>query len=375
MNSKRRVHFLDHNSGMPVDPRVLERFLEIERDCPANPGGLHTAGRRSRAVLEDARRQVAESLGCSPDGVFFLSGATESNNLCVHGLGDPDLPILCGGIEHASVDVPSRNRGRVLLQNDDQARLIAAPPGQPVGALTAVHAQSEVGTIQPIAELGALARTLGVPFHVDAAQSLGRLPLDEVVANADTIALSGHKSGGLRGASALIVRDPSMRPRPLLVGGAQEGGLRPGTTSPSLAAATALACELGVREQADRAERMRAARDAFDRVLAEAREGRRLTPADSLPNTSMWHFPVPDGRALLLALDLAGVQASQGSACTTGTPAPPAVLTALGFEAEDARRCVRFSFGTDQSVEDGIDAGQRVIDVLKRSLVRNTERA
>ena len=368
MSQQQPAIFLDHNAGTPVDPRVLERFLQVERECPANPGGLHTPGRRARGALEEARREVAAVLDAEPDQVLFVSGATEANNLVVGGVGDQALPVLCGDVEHASVAGPAQRRGRVDLDVDERARLVVERPAVEVGLLAAVHAQSEVGTLQPIARLGGLAADLGVPFHVDAAQSVGRLPLDEVLEHADSVAFSTHKAGGLRGGSMLLLRNDRVRPSPLIVGGAQEGGLRPGTTSPSLAAATALAIRLAVEEREQRADQMRAARDRFVEVLRSESSGRLLTPLDeALPNTAMWWFPVADGRALLLGLDLAGVHASQGSACTTGSPEPPAVLRAVGLDVDDARRCVRFSFGPDQGPGVAEDAARRVAAVVARS--------
>lgn len=364
--------FLDHNAGTPVDSRVLDRFLEVERLCPANPGGLHGPGRRARAALEEARSEAAEALGVTADEVLFVSGATEANNLVVAGVGDPDLPVLCGDVEHASIAGPARRRGRIDLELDHEARLLpvlpAALEGTPVGLLCAVHAQSEVGTVQPIGELADLARSLEIPFHVDAAQSIGRLPLDEVLELADSVSFSTHKAGGMRGGSMLLLRSERVRPRPLIVGGAQERGLRPGTTSPSLAAATARAVHLAVEERETRSREMREARDHFVGVLNDRSPGRLLTPLeDSLPNTAMWWFPVPDGRSLLMGLDLCGVHASQGSACTTGSPEPPAVLGALGLDAADARRCVRFSFGVGQDPATAEDAAQRVAEVVART--------
>jgi cysteine desulfurase len=209
-----------------------------------------------------------------------------------------------------------------------------------------VHGQSEVGTLQPIGDAARLATELRVPLFVDAAQTLGRVPLAPIFETADAVSLSPHKAGGLRGMGVLVVCS-SLGVRPLLLGGGQERGLRPGTMSPALAAATSLAIELAIAEQAERAARMAAARVAFLAGLAEASvDLMRIGDESScLPNTLMLQFAHLDGRHLLPALDLEGVEASQGSACSSGSPTPPHVLSAMGLDEASARACVRFSFG------------------------------
>lgn len=365
-----RIHHLDHNATTPADPRVLECFVAVERECPANPGSLHAAGRKARAAVEDARARIATALGCAVDDVFFTSGGTESNNLAIRGLGDPALPVLCAELEHPSVLAPARHRGCRTWAVDPEGRVVVQRPDGPVGLLALVHGQNEVGTLQDVAAAAALAQELGVGLHVDAAQTLGRVALAPVVAAATTVSLSPHKCGGLRGIGVLLARGAGAGLRPLLLGGGQEHGLRPGTQGAALCQSAALCIELAVAEQLARAGAMAAARAAFIAALAEAGAAHRvLTPAASLPNTLMVHFPGVDGRALLPALDLAGVQASQGSACSSGSPTPPRVLTAMGLDAEIARACVRFSFSPRHEIVDAREAGTttgRVVARLQR---------
>jgi cysteine desulfurase len=193
------------------------------------------------------------------------------------------------------------------------------------------------------------------------------MDLAAAVQCADTLTVSAHKVGGLRGASVLVVREPSSL-RPLVVGGSQERGLRAGTVSPSLAAATSLAIRLAVEEWSMRAERMRAARAAFADALGNDLPGRCLTPEHSVPNTSMYLFRGVDGRNLLPALDMAGVEASQGSACSSGAPSPPRVLAAMGLCELDARACVRFSFSHTTSTDEAARAGDITRGVVQRLL-------
>ncbi|MDO8348919.1 MAG: aminotransferase class V-fold PLP-dependent enzyme [Planctomycetota bacterium] len=364
--SQEPAFYCDFNAGAPVEPDVLERFLVVERDVPGNPASVHGPGRRARAVLETARERIAAALRVDVDDVLFTSGGTESANLAVHGLGDPRLPVLLSEAEHPAVMEPARARGIVRWRVDDDGAACVEDPGCAVGLVCLVHAQSELGTLQPVAQAAVLSKQLGVPMFVDAAQSLGRVPLDAALDAADALALSPHKCGGLRGHGVLVVRDAAARLRPLLRGGGQEQALRPGTQSPALAAANALAIERAVREQPERATNMASTRAAFLRGLCDsAAEHRVLTPLErSVPNTVMIALPHLEGRNLLPALDLSGIHASHGAACSSGSPTPPQILMALGMAEHAARACVRFSFGFRDSLDAAERAGRRVGDVV-----------
>lgn len=359
--------FCDANAGAPAEPDVVARFVEVEGRCPGNPASAHGAGRRARAELEGARERTAKALGVASADVVFTSGGTEAANLAVLGLGAPDLPALLAPTEHAAVHEPAAVRGIVPWSVDDSGRALVTEPTAQVGLVCLVHAQSEVGAVQPVAAALALAARLRVPCFVDAAQTLGRLPLGDLLAAGAVVALSPHKAGGMRGHGVLAGADLGARLRPLLRGGAQELGRRPGTQSPALAAANALAIERAVAEQPARAAAMAAARDAFLAGLAASGVAHRLlTPlAASLPNTAMVHFPGVDGRNLVPALDLAGVQASHGSACSSGAPTPPRILAAIGLDEAAARACVRFSFGWREDLERLRRTGGRTGDVVR----------
>ncbi len=355
---------LDHNATTPVDPRVLERFLEVETACPHNAGSPHAGGRRARAVLEEARAAAASAAGVDPDDIVFVSSCSEANNIAVLGLGDPHRPVLLAPVEHKSVAEPAARRGTIDWGVDASGAAIITPAPDAVGLVCLTHAQGEIGTLQPVLDAAVCAREAGVPLHVDAAQTAGRVPLADVLRVADSISVSSHKFGGLRGGSLWIVRGTP--PRPLLVGGGQEGGLRPGTVSPSLAAATALAFELALGETETRKRAMEAALSAFEEELDRSIPCTRVTPAHALPNTVTLRFEGLDGRALLPALDLAGVRASQGSACSSGSPEPPVVLRAMGFSAEAARQCVRFATSPGTSPDSARNAALAVAAVVRR---------
>jgi len=360
--------FCDFNAGSRVNEEVLELFVATESEHPANPASVHAPGRRARAVLEQARERIAAALGLVAADVLFTSGGTEAANLAINGLGDRSLPVLLSPAEHPAVYEPALERGTALMAVDRSGITAVATPGTRVGLVALVHAQSELGTVQPVADAASLARELGVPLFVDAAQSLGRLDLGPVVASGAIVALSPHKAFGIRGHGVLAGRGLQHGLRPMLRGGAQEHGLRPGTQSPALALANALAIERAVAHRDDRVGTMRAVRSEFLtglRTLVVDHEV--LTPeANSVPNTVMIAFRGVDGRNLLPALDLAGVHASHGSACSSGAPTPPRILRAIGLDDALARACVRFSFSGDEARGSMHDAGARAAQVVQR---------
>lgn len=353
--------FCDYNAGAPPLDDVLERFLAIERSHPANPASAHGPGRAARAVLEEARATIAKALGLAADDVLFTSGGTEAANLAVLGLGAADRPVLLADLEHPAVAEAAALRGTVAMAVDPHGYAVPKDPGRPIGLVALVHAQSETGALQPVAAAAALAGQLDVPCFVDAAQTLGRLPLAPLVDAGTVFALSPHKCGGVRGFGVLAGSGLASRLRPLLRGGGQELGLRPGTQSPALAAANALAIARAVAEQAMRAAAMAANRQAFLHGLQQSGVVHEvLTPlATSVPNTLMVYFAGVEGRSLLPTLDLEGVHASHGSACSSGAPTPPRVLLAMGRDERAARACVRFSFGWHDHSQDLVAAALR----------------
>ncbi|MBX3462601.1 MAG: aminotransferase class V-fold PLP-dependent enzyme [Planctomycetes bacterium] len=359
---------LDFNAGGPVHPDVLACFVEVQRTCPANPASVHAPGRRARALLEEARARIARVLGLRADDVVFPSGGTEAANMAVAGLGDPALPVQLSAVEHPAVYEPAQRRGVRWWGVDARGVVRPEPPTEPIGLVALAHAQSELGTLQPVAAAAALAYQRAVPLLVDAAQTLGRVDLQPVLAAQAFVVLSPHKAGGLRGLGVLAGPDLAQRLRPLLHGGGQEHGLRPGTQSPALAMANALAIERATALQRETAAAMGTARAAFVDALGAARcHHVVLTPlADSLPNTLMVQFPGIDGRSLLPALDLAGVHASHGSACSSGAPTPPRILTAIGLADDAARACVRFSFAGGEAAASLREAAARVAQVVAR---------
>tara|TARA_R110002096_G_scaffold18638_10_gene63338 strand:- start:443 stop:1567 length:1125 start_codon:yes stop_codon:yes gene_type:complete len=365
--------FCDYNAGAPVLPEVLAEFVATEQRCPANPASSHGAGRRARGVLEQARERIANLFELPAGDVVFTSGGTEAANMAVRGLGDPNLPVLVSDVEHPAVRESAERRGTCKWHVDAHGAAMITEPTRAIGLVCLVHAQSELGTLQDVEAAIEVASNCDVPIVIDAAQTLGRVRVQELLATDAVVALSPHKAGGLRGHGVLLGRRLESKLQPLMLGGGQEFGLRPGTQSPSLAAANSLAIELAITEQPQRALAMARNRKAF----LEGLEGRScpfrvLTPlTNSVPNTVMLCFDDVEGRNLLPALDLAGVQASHGSACSSGSMTAPKILTAIGVDDARARACVRFSFDWKNPYEVCAHVGAVVGDVMLRLRKKN----
>jgi cysteine desulfurase len=361
--------YLDHNATSPLLPAAREAMLQVLAQGIGNPSSAHAAGRAARAALEGARRTVAEVIGAAPASVCFTSGATEANNLAVVGAAAAGGHIVTTPIEHVSVLGPVREQARrgaavTWLPVDGTGRVRAADVAaalRPDTALVSVGwANGEIGTVQPIAEIAAVCRERGVLLHVDAAQAVGRLPVR--AADVDLCTLSAHKLGGPVGIGALVVR-PGIALRPLLRGGEQERGLRPGTENAAAAAGFAAALAAAT-PRADLA----VLRDRLWKAIAALGGVRRHGPiADGLPNTLNIGLDGLAGETVVAALDLEGVCASVGSACAAGSGEPSYVLRAIGCDAAAARGGVRFSLGPRTTAAE--------IDAAAAALRRVVERA
>jgi cysteine desulfurase len=368
--------YLDHAATTPMLPEaVVAMTAELGR--VGNPSSLHAAGRRARRVVEEARESLAGSLGARPSEVVFTGGGTEADNLAVKGLfwvrraQDPRRRrILASAIEHhavldsvvwlaehqgAHVDwLPVDGVGRV---HPETLRAALAADPLSVALVTVMWANNEVGTVQPVAELAAIAHEFGVPLHSDAVQAVGQIPVDFASSGVDALTVSGHKLGGPLGVGALLLtRD--LAPAPVLHGGGQERDLRSGTLDTPAIAGFAAATEAAVRRLPEWVPKLSALRDALVAgVLGEVPDavlnGDSDTALDQrLPGNAHFSFPGCEGDSLLLLLDAKGVECSTGSACSAGVAEPSHVLLAMGAETERARGSLRFSLGHTSTRED-----------------------
>jgi cysteine desulfurase len=334
------------------------RALELT----GNASSVHAEGRRARAIVENAREQVARLVGARPSEVVFTSGATEANNWV---LSSGWSTILVSGIEHDSirlpahasgaqvVDIPARPDGRADI-GAFRARLAGQPPGQPA-LLSLQLANNETGVLQPLAEAIAVSAELGVKVHTDAVQAAGRIPIDMAALGADALSLSSHKLGGPMGAGALVARE-GLGLRPLITGGGQERRLRAGTENVPAIAGFGAAAE-AARADLDRMDRIAALRDRLEREAVQLAPGAVVVGADAarLPNTTCLALPGQSAELLVIKLDLAGIAASAGSACSSGKVGASPALTAMWLPADIARSAIRISLGWNSSEKD-VDA-------------------
>jgi cysteine desulfurase len=373
------MYYLDHAATTPMLPEALAA-MGSELGLVGNPSSVHAAGRRARRVVEESREAVAEAIGARPSEVVFTSGGTEADNLAVKGLywarrsEDPRrVRIITSSVEHHAVLDPvqwlvEHEQGVVDLlpvdelgrvDPEDVRRLIAQAPDD-VALVSVMWANSEVGTVQPVAECAAVAHGFGVPFHTDAVQAGSQLPVDFLASGVDALSLSAHKMGGPLGVGALLL-GKSTPVTPVLHGGGQEREVRSGTlVTPSLAGFAA-AARVVARDRVPRAERLSALRDRLvagilERVPDAVYNGDPTSSVGHrLPGNAHLSFPGCEGDALLLLLDAQDIACSTGSACSSGVAQPSHVLLAMGATPQVARSSLRFSFGNGSSDAD-VDA-------------------
>ncbi len=385
-------------------PEAIEAMTE-QFQRVGNPSSLHAAGRRSRRVVEESRETIADALGARPSEVVFTSGGTEADNLAIKGLywaRRPRRRVLISSVEHHAVLDPahwladSQGAEIELLPVDEHGRvhpetLRAAIERDPdsVAMISIMWANNEVGTVQPVHVLAAIAHDHGIPFHTDAVQAVGQLPVSFAESGADALTLSGHKIGGPMGVGALLLAR-GLTPVSVQHGGGQERDVRSGTLDAPAIAGLAAAVATAVGHQEEQSRRLTALRDELiarvrqavpDVILngdpdlrgasppqAPQDERRGIAPASSarLPGNAHFSFPGCEGDALLMLLDAKGVECSTGSACSAGVSQPSHVLLAMGAEPAAARGSLRFTLGHTSTRED-VD---RLIEVLPAAVER-----
>jgi cysteine desulfurase len=364
--------YLDHNATTPLDPAVRAEMLEA-LDCLGNPSSLHTPGQEARRLLDRARRRVARLIGASPQEILFTSSGTEADNLAILGVAGAGGPrhAVSTAIEHQAVLQPLRHlesQGWAVdrIPADREGRVDAdrlASAIRPDTALVSVMlANNDTGVIQPLAAMAERTRERGVILHTDAVQAAGKVPIDVRDLGVDLLSFSSHKLCGPKGAGALWVR-PGIRLAPVLFGGHQERGLRPGTENLPAIVGFGRAAELASARLEAEAARLAAWREAFEaailaRVPGSVVHGRG---APRLSNTSLVGLSGIDGEMLAIHLDLLGVAVSTGAACLSADREPSPVLLAMGCTPEEARSAVRFSAGPSTTDAERVEAVERVV--------------
>ncbi len=378
----RRV-YLDHNATTPVAPEVLAAMLPYFSEEYGNASSIHTFGQHARGAVEEARESVAELLGGRPAEIIFSSGGTESNNHAIFGAvgaahGGPKH-VITSAIEHSAVLDPCsalEKRGVVVtvlpvdregVVNPEDVRRAIRPE---TVLITIMLANNELGTIEPMEEIGKIAAQTGVTLHTDAVQAAGKIPIDVKKLGVHLLSISAHKLYGPKGVGALYVRKGT-RLEPLLYGGHSERDRRPGTEDVSSIAGLGKAAELALTHMKEEGRRIAALRDRLENGLLERIPHARVNGcrARRTPNTTNLTLPFIEGESMVIALDLKGIACSTGAACSSGSVEPSHVLTAIGLAPEDARATLRLSLGhqtTDEEIDFALDTIPPVIDRLRQ---------
>jgi len=380
----RRV-YLDHAATTPLDPTVAEVYTRHATGVFGNASSLHQWGAAAHNALEEAREQVAALIGAHAREIIFTSGGTESDNLAIRGTAyqwrNRGRHIITSAIEHHAVlhtcqDLEQEGFEVTYLPVDREGFVDPEDVRKAIRPdtilITIMMANNEIGTIEPVAEIAALARAAGITFHTDAVQAVGKIPVDVEELGIDLLSMSAHKLYGPKGVGALYIRQ-GVRIAPILFGGAHERGLRPGTQNVPGAAAFAAAAAIAAGRLVDDARTQAALRDRLlDGIVSTIPDteltGRRY---DRLPNHASVLIEGVDGSALLAGLDMAGIAASAGSACTAGAVEPSHVLAAMGLVREGDFAALRLTLGRSTTMED-IDYVLDVLPGLVERLRRHT---
>jgi len=382
--------YFDHNATTPPDPAVIEAVARALAEDFGNASSVHHFGQRAKALLDEARSAVADLIGAEPAEVVFTSGGTESDNMALRGAAEavdltgssPRRHVITTSIEHEAVlntvkALAKRGWTVTLLPVDASGIVSPASLAAAITPATAIvsvmHANNEIGTIQPIADLAAIAHEHGALFHTDAVQSVAKIPVDVRTLGVDMLALSGHKFNGPKGAGALWVRR-GVRLVSTMTGGKHERNRRGGTENVPGIAGLGAAARLARRKLADEPARVAALRDGLERGILTRVSGTQVNGStqDRVPNTTNISFDGVEAESLLIALDLEGFAVSTGSACSSGTLEPSHVLRAMGFASPRTQNSIRFSLGagnTEAQVEALLAKLPAVVAKL-RTLVR-----
>ena len=357
--------YFDHNATTPVAPEVLETAVSCLGQVYGNASSIHHFGQAARQHLETARRQVAALIHADAREIVFTSGGTEADNMAILGVARaaerPLRHVITSAIEHPAVlmtvmqlqregvEATAVRVGSNGIVNPDDIRRALRPE---TVLISIMHANNELGTVQPVAEIAQIARQAGIPLHVDGVQTAGRIPVDVEALGVDLYAVSGHKLYAPKGVGALYVRRGT-RLAPVTFGGHHERDRRPGTENVPGAAAFGAAAELAGQRLHTDAERIGQLRDRLENAVLERVPGAGINGSrwNRTPNTSNIYFDGVDGEAMVIALDLRGFAVSTGAACSSGALTPSHVLTAIGLTGDRARASMRFSLGRGNTAE------------------------
>jgi cysteine desulfurase len=384
--------YLDHNATTPTHPAVVERMTTALREEFGNPSSVHHFGQQAKAVMDEARSSVAALIGAEPAEVVFTSGGTESDNFAIRGAAEALQPtgrvhLIASSIEHEAVlntlKALARRGWKTTLLDVDESGIVSpealrAALTDETALVSVMHANNEIGTVQPIAELARIAHERGALVHTDAVQTAGKIPVDVKALGVDMLSLSAHKFYGPKGVGAIWIRR-GLRLLTPMTGGKQERNRRAGTENVAGIVGMGIAAREALAKMESEAARLAALRDRLEEGVLRSVPGTVVNGARTqrVPNTTNISFDRTEAESLLIALDLEGIAVSTGSACSSGTLEPSHVLKAMGFPVHRTQNSIRFSLGAANTEAD-ID---RVIAVLPgiveklRNLTRTPVRA
>lgn len=383
--------YLDHNATTPPAAEVVDRMTAALREQFGNPSSVHHYGQVAKAALDDARSAVAALIGGEPSEVVFTSGGTESDNFAIRGVAEALEPtgrrhLVATAIEHEAVlntfKALARRGWRTTLLPVDQSGIVSTEAleqalADDTALVSVMHANNEIGTVQPIAQLARIARARGALFHTDAVQTAGKIPVDVKALGIDLLSLSAHKFYGPKGAGALWIRR-GVRLHAPMTGGKQERSRRAGTENVAGIIGLGVAAQLARDKMAAEGARLAALRDRLEDGILASVGGTAINGVRSprVPNTTNISFDRIEAESLLIALDLAGIAVSTGSACSSGTLEPSHVLKAMGFPVHRTQNSIRFSLGaanTEADIQRAIEVLPGVVEKL-RNLTRAVAR-
>ncbi|MHB9094162.1 MAG: cysteine desulfurase NifS [Eubacteriales bacterium] len=357
--------YLDHSATTGTDHDVAKLMVEYMTDHFGNPSSIHSFGRSARKAVEEAREKIAGAIGAEPNDIIFTSGGTEADNIAVRGVAYANKKrgnhIITSSIEHHAVMDTCKSLERegfqvTYLRVDEYGMVSVEDVKKAITdqtiLISVMHANNEVGTIQPIKEIGAVAREKGIYFHSDTVQSVGKIPVDVNELNIDLLAISAHKFYGPKGIGCMYMRK-GVRLLPISFGGSQERKRRPGTLNVPGIVGFAMALEKAVGSIAQQSSYQSGLRDKLIKEIMDKINYVKLNghPTERLPNNVNLSFQFIEGESLLLSLDMKGVAASSGSACTSGSLDPSHVLLAMGMSHEIAHGSLRMTLGKDNTAE------------------------
>jgi cysteine desulfurase len=377
-----RIYF-DHNATTPVDPAVVQTITRVLAEEFGNPSSVHHFGQRAKGILDDARSSVAALIGGEPSEVVFTSGGTESDNFALRGVAEALEPtgrrhLIASSIEHEAVLVTLKALARrgwrttllpVGTSGIVEPAALADALADDTALVSIMHANNEIGTVQPVAELARIAHARGALFHTDAVQSVGKIPVDVKALGADLLSLSAHKFNGPKGVGALWIKRGT-RVTAILTGGKHERSRRAGTENVPGIAGLGHAARLAAAKLTAEAARVSALRDRLEAAILSTVPGTAPNGAREprVPNTTNISFEAVEAESLLIALDLEGVAVSTGSACSSGTLEPSHVLRAMGLPSPRTQNSIRLSLGagnTDADVDFVVSRLPALVDKLR----------